>query len=109
MTLPNVADAVIDAEKVRDYLLSDSHPIGRFKATYFRSLGFNLADWESLRDALLAHAREGNAAPGQASLFGQKYEVRGTLVGPSDRGEVISVWIVRSGEEVPRFVTAYPR
>lgn len=32
-----------------------------------------------------------------------------TLVGPSGRSaDVLSVWIVRTGEELPRFVTAYP-
>ena len=41
--------------------------------------------------------------------FGQKYEVRGTLRGPSGRrAEVVTVWIVLSGESSPRFVTAVP-
>jgi len=36
MRLPGVA--VVDEAKVRDYLLSDSHPIGRFKAAFFLAL-----------------------------------------------------------------------
>ena len=41
--------------------------------------------------------------------FGQKYEVRGVITGPQNRSvELVTVWIVLSGEEVPRFITAYP-
>ena len=41
--------------------------------------------------------------------YGQKYLVRGILKGPSGRAaEVVTVWIIQSGEGVPRFVTAFP-
>jgi hypothetical protein len=41
--------------------------------------------------------------------YGQKYAIRATLVGPSgSSADVTSVWIVRTGEDFPRFVTAYP-
>ena len=43
MILPNIDKAVIEPEKLRDYLLSKSHPIGRFKAEFFRST-FDLLD-----------------------------------------------------------------
>jgi len=55
--LPNPDRAVIDDAKVRDYLLSPSHPVGRFKAVFFAALGFSQADWPALRDALLELAR----------------------------------------------------
>lgn len=41
--------------------------------------------------------------------YGQKYIVRGTIVGTAARNaKVLTAWIVLHGEEVPRFVTAYP-
>jgi len=41
--------------------------------------------------------------------YGHKYAIRATLVGPSGgSADVVSVWVVRTGEEFPRFVTAYP-
>ena len=41
--------------------------------------------------------------------YGQKYLVRGILKGPSGKAaEVVTVWIILSGEGVPRFVTAFP-
>ena len=95
VTLPNVTQAVIEEEKVREYLLSDSHPVGRFKAVFFRSLGFDREAWEVLRDALLAHAKEHQPVPGEKDRYGQRFEVRGILSGPSDRRSVF-----RSGSYV---------
>jgi hypothetical protein len=41
--------------------------------------------------------------------YGQKYSIRAPLVGPSgSSADVVHVWAVRTGEEAPRFVTAYP-
>jgi hypothetical protein len=39
--LPNADRAVIEDAKVRDYLLSATHPIGRFKSVFFVALGFS--------------------------------------------------------------------
>jgi hypothetical protein len=39
--LPRANDVLIDETKVRDYLLSDSHPVGRFKARLFAAIGFD--------------------------------------------------------------------
>lgn len=109
MVLPEAEHAVVDAAKVRDYLLSHEHPIGRFKAVSFESLGYAQVDWMRLQTDLLDLCRSGDAVEGQSSEFGRKYEVRGTLKGPSGRqAEVVTVWVVLVGEGVPRFVTAYP-
>jgi hypothetical protein len=39
--LPNADRAIVDDAKVREYLLSPSHPIGRFKSVFFAGLGFS--------------------------------------------------------------------
>jgi hypothetical protein len=109
MRLPNAGRAVVDPAKVRDYLLSPDHPDGSSKARFFGALGFTREGWPRLRDALLAVAREGEAEPGTASVFGQKYVARGIIPGPDGRAAaVVTVWIVLRGDDVPRFVTAYP-
>ena len=108
--LPAVERAYIEPTKVRDYLLSSVHPVGRFKAVVFQALGYKPEEWERLRDDLLALARTTAAVPGQASTFGQKYEVSGTLRGPNGReARFTSVWLVPAGHEAPRFITAFPR
>ena len=67
MLLPNSDRAIVDDAKVREYLLSASHPVGRFKSVFFVRLGFSTEDWTTLRDALLEFGRAGDALPGQGS------------------------------------------
>jgi hypothetical protein len=109
MNLPGADQAILDDAKVRDYLLSREHPIGRFKASFFGTLGYTRDHWHRLQQDLLQVGRSGSATEGQRSSFGQKYEVRGILEGPSGgRADIVTVWIVLNGEDSPRFVTAFP-
>lgn len=109
MKLPGAQRAVIETAKIRDYLLSTSHPVGRFKMPFFAGLGYTGANWRRLEADLRDLAVNGDAQPGQPSPYGQKYEIRGMLKGPSgNSAEVVTVWIVLSGGDVPQFVTAFP-
>ena len=109
MVLPNASKAVIDSAKVRDYLLSSSHPIGRFKQPFFIALGYSGDRWQQLEADLLELVVTGDARIGQKTEYGQKYEVRSRLEGPSGKSaEVVSIWIILDDEEIPRFVTAFP-
>jgi len=109
VNLPAAERAWIEAAKVRDYLLGREHSVGRFKAVFFESLGYSAEEWEALRADLLALAIAGEATLCEQTKYGQKYQVRGTLKGPSGRSaSVMTVWIARWGEDVPRFVTAFP-
>ena len=107
--LPTVERAHIEPAKVRDYLLSAVHPVGRFKAVVFQALGYRAEEWEKLRDDLVALARTTEAVRGQASTFGQKYEVSGSLRGPNGReAKFRCVWIAPADGGAPRFITAFP-
>ncbi len=108
MKLPNADHALIEPEKLHDYLLSSTHPIGRFKSSFFTKLGYSKEQWPHLEADLLQLAATGEADPGQITEYGQKYEVRGIMKGSSGRvEEIISVWIILTGENIPRFVTAF--
>ena len=110
MKLPNGEKPAIDERKIREYLLSTSHPVGRFKARFFAGIGFGVQDWRELSSAIARVAATGEAEHGQASEYGRKYLVSGTLTGPDGRSaEVVSVWIVRPGDDAPRLVTVYPK
>jgi hypothetical protein len=105
--IPFAERAVVEPEKVREYLLSATHPVGRFKAAFFSVLGYTDENWAELARDLLP--LRGDAVQGKFSRFGNKYEVPAILTGPSGRSAaVLTVWIVRHGEEVPRLVTALP-
>ena len=109
MQIPNAARAVIDPVKLHGYLLSRSHPVGRFKASFFDALGYSSEEWPQLDADLRSQHLSKDAALEERTPYGQKYSIRATLVGPSGTSaDVVSVWVVRTGEEIPRFVTAYP-
>jgi len=110
MKLPNAQKAIVDERKVREYLLSPSHPVGRFKAKFFESVGFPPEAWSGFMGALKRHAAEGEAQVLEESDYGKKYVVRGHISGRGPRpAEVESVWIIRTGDDTPRLVTVYPR
>jgi hypothetical protein len=108
MPFPNAEHAAVDAEKVRDYLLNPSHPVGGSKAIWFASIGYTLDNWQELADDLVQLARTSGDFVAKPSAFGVKYEVSGEI-GRSRHGSavVISVWIAEEGHS-PRLVTAYP-
>ncbi len=109
MQIPNADRAVIDPRKLHGYLLSRAHPVGRFKAAFFRALGYSPQDWRRLEADLRDQHLLKDATLEGPTLYGQKYRIRATLEGPGGRSaDVVSVWFVRRGEEFPRFVTAYP-
>ena len=104
----DAAAAVISPEKLRDYLLSTTHPIGRYKSTFFRSLGYMQDQWQVLeRDLRAILLNEAHIAG--STEYGQKFTVRGVLSGPNGRAAaILSFWIILTAERAPRFVTAYP-
>ena len=107
--LPNASLAVVEPSKVRDYLLSPTHPVGRFKSVVFLALGYTPQDWTKLRDDLLSHAATGEALPGEPGPYGTKYTVSGNLTGPNGRtSQFRTVWLLDAEASAPRFLTAYP-
>ena len=110
MKLPNGEQAIIDERKVREYLLSPSHPVGRFKLKFFSGIGFGPDSWRPFIAALAELAEKGEARIAEEGEFGRKYSVSGLLMGPRGRAvNVVSVWIFEPGSDKPRLVTVYPK
>jgi hypothetical protein len=92
-----------------DYLLSQAHPDGKSKAKLLRAVGFDETNIDTLEQGLLLVAQTQDVTEVVSSPHGVKYVIEGDLLTPL--GSVVSlltVWIVDNGEEIPRFVTAYP-
>ena len=107
--VPNVEQAIISPTKISNYLLSPDHPQGRFKAAFFRTMGFARSDSPRLAVALLDHAMTLEVTNAQDTKFGTRYIIDGPLNTPSGRTPLVrTVWIIETGQTVPRFVTAYP-
>ena len=110
MKLPNGDRAVIDQRKLREYLLSERHPVGRFKARFFLARGFSPDDWQALEAGLRGLATDGEAAEAGSTPFGRKYVASGILTAPSGATTPVgAVWIIRPGDDRPHLVTVYPR
>ena len=109
MKLPNLGNAEIPDSKLRDYLLSSSHPYGRHKATFFRRFGFSVDSLQTLTLALLKHAEDHEVTVIEESPFGKRYTIEGSLITPDNRApKVRAVWFIETGSELSRLVTVYP-
>jgi hypothetical protein len=64
-------------------------------------------DAEWLRAQVIRIAREGEAAIGQFSPFGQKYVIDAALTVHEGTGIVRTAWIVENGTDFPRLVSCY--
>lgn len=94
----------IEPLKLFGYLLNLSHPEGWGKAKYFHEHGISSA--EKLHSLLLEIITENEVNIIQPNAFGNKYIVDGE--DSSLRIKLRTVWVVLTGENVCKFVTAYP-
>lgn len=106
---PDAAHAEVEERKLRDYLLSETHPSGRAKARFFAAHGFTAQNWRTFRAALLAHLETGALQETQDTPFGRKWVIEGRLAAADGRApRVITVWFRETDEHAVRLVTAYP-
>lgn len=102
MRLPNAGKAFVEEPKL-GYLLRAEK-----KGDFFQAIGFSTWEPESLRDALLGHARRQEVSRTLKTPFGVKYVLDGLLKSSDERDpETWSVWIVETGRDRSRFLTAY--
>jgi len=107
--LPHADHALVDEAKICDYLLSDTHPVGRFKVRVFRSLGYTAVSWTRLRDDLLQHGQTGTVERIESSAYGTKVVISATLKGPNGSASPFrTVWLIPDHSSQPRLVTAFP-
>lgn len=109
MELPFIDSLRVDESKIVGYLLNEA--TSRGKATFFLRLGFRFEEWERLAAALKAQARDYPAASIVESSWGKRYSVDGAIETPDKRQprpRVRTVWILETGSQAPRLITAYP-
>jgi hypothetical protein len=110
MELPNAGSAIIEREKIADYLLNSAHPDNGGKAAFFFSLGFNQDDWQSLAQAFHRLAGRSQVLKSVETSHGCKYIVEGRIETPIGKSPVVrTIWIIDRGGDAPRLVSAYPR
>jgi hypothetical protein len=106
--LPHGDRAILDIRKLEDYCLNPSHPRGRHKYRVFREvLDIQRSDALWLRDALLEAAGSGEASPIVADAWGTHWRMDVTIRRQKVNAVIRSLWIVRTGESAPRFVSCW--
>ncbi len=109
MKLPNKQQAIVEVSKITDYLLNDAHELGKHKATFFKAFGFEDQKASIFQEALEKHAQNQPVDKHEPSVFGDKYVLKCHIDTPDKRDPCIyTVWIVDSGQDLPRLITAYP-
>ncbi len=109
MKLPHAQLALVEPEKIANYLLNPEHPENGGKAAFFLALGFCWEEWPTLVAALRRAAEDHPVTKRVASPHGEKYVLEGLLETPGGkRPAVRRVWIIDAGLSAPRLVTAYP-
>ncbi|MBI5461475.1 MAG: hypothetical protein HY941_04735 [Gammaproteobacteria bacterium] len=106
--IPNADKAVVDARKLRDYCLSMEHPRGRHKARVFlASLGLTREDAAYLQAYLHKTVATEPAMEVGNDHYGRRYLIDSTLDTGRRSARIRSLWIVRRGEDFPRFTSCY--
>jgi filamentous hemagglutinin len=107
--LTNAERAIIDERKVRDYLLNPLHVRGRHKARMFAAaLGYGRFDHARLITQIRAGILSYEAMPIDHGPYGKRFRVEIPISGRTGSAIVRTLWIIRTGEDVPRLTTAYP-
>lgn len=109
MKLPNRNNVIISREKLVQYILSETHALGRFKAKFFLDHGFNKTNVQLFENCLRNIAKSEDVGDASHSPYGIKYVIDGEVKTPNGkRVKLRTVWIIEKGEMRPRFVTIYP-
>jgi hypothetical protein len=107
-SLPNTGEAILELRKLEDYCLDSTHPRGRHKARVFRqALGLERGDAHWLREALLAAVHDIDAAALMSDVMGVRWRVDVPLTRHGRSAVVRTIWIMRTDEGFPRFVTCW--
>lgn len=102
------SNIIISDRKLVDYLLSTSHVIGRTKAKFFRSLGYDENNLELFKKHLADMARQGTIENEIMTPYGKKLIIQDLIKTPSGKSAKIkTVWMLDEMGDL-NLVTAYP-
>jgi hypothetical protein len=107
--LKNADRAIIEPEKLRDYLLDPGNAQNGGKAEALFRMGYTRENWQRLESDLRDQHLILEATFDDVTIYGIQYVVVAPINGPARRANMKSVWQYDVGSEVPRLITAYPQ
>ena len=109
MKLPNAVNAIIEEDKLVEYLLNVNHRRGGSKARLLNSLGYRAQNWQRLDDDLRQQHLTADVVEQRDTAWEQRYDIVAPLIGPtSDTVMFHSIWQIDLGSDQPRLITMYP-
>src|SRR5437868_2889666 len=103
--LPNQFRIDINMAKINDYLLNPDHKDSWSKAKFLQKYGFTTE--ENVKALLNSIIQQNDVKQTIQTKYGNKYIVEGAIA--NDSAVMLrTVWTVLKGENICRFVTAYP-
>lgn len=99
MKLPNREQAVIEPEKLTEYLLNLNHRRGGAKAQLLIRFGYTLDNWQQLAADIRRDHLELDVDDMQETPYGIRYKIRAALQTPT--GELLmvrTIWQVDTGQ-----------
>lgn len=85
MKLPNATIALVEREKITEYLLNPEHPDNGGKAGFFLALGFSQDKCELLADSFHQIAMRSEVSQTMESTHGKKYIIDSEIQTPGGK------------------------
>ena len=105
MKLPE--DTLIAQEKLMQYLLVFRKR--KDKSQWLARAGYTPENSKILENDLREQILSTDARPTENTEYGQKYEIRGELVGPNGKSlAVCTIWMTESATGRTKFITMHP-
>ncbi len=108
--LPNLEQAAIRVEKLRDYALNMEHPDGRHKAIVFKeALGIERRHADVLVELFRSTLPSAPAQPGKSDEYGDSWTTYHHIIGMNGQSAVVTVaWIFKKEQsQMPQLVSCY--
>lgn len=98
----------IDIRKLKDYCLNPHHPVGKHKAKVFLSqLGIKRSDAQWLKEIFIDKIKDADIEWAHEDEYGKRCSADLNLDINNRSAYVKTIWIIKSGSEIPEFVTCY--
>ena len=112
MKLPYRLKAFIPPEKIDDYLLSSIHEKGKYKAAFFKKIGFDTTNKALFEKSLLQIALNDDVVSireiiNKGKYFGKLYVIEGKIE-LSKVAKIKTVWKLLQNKRKPSLVTVTP-
>ena len=92
MRLPNAHRAVVERQKITEYLLATVNPPDPSKLDFFLRFGFSPDNWQIFAEALRLHGAAHDVVRIDETVYGLRYHIHGIIETPDGRNGTLADW-----------------